>query len=209
MLVVLEGINGCGKSTILEFLSNKAEYIMKEYGLNTMFITGNPGSTAFSSIVRDFFVNTPPKDNLTAQMAFVAGLRDFFLQHKELITYPRNLVLCSRFTMSTVVYGLAQGVDIYKSQTLIHLAGLDIPHDTIFCDVSVGTASERLKKRTHKINKDVNINSLVQLRHFYEQVVPWWPYPVKRLNCEVDKDRMAHSAFHLLEGIINERLLVS
>jgi dTMP kinase len=138
MFITFEGIEGSGKTTQVEFLS---EYL-KSNGYNVLK-TREPGGTPLGESLRRVLLqkdlNVLPLSELLVFMAIRA-------QHVEEVIMPAlsggTVVLCDRFTDATYAYqGYGRGTDLGIIGTLNRLVTKGVtPNLTILidCDVDVG-----------------------------------------------------------------------
>lgn len=144
--VTLEGIDGSGKSTVLSHLAQA----LAERGYPVV-ATREPGGTAIGRAVRAVL--------LDVESAGMSPLCEAFLyaadraQHVAEVIRPAleagKLVLCDRFTDSTLVYqGSARGLDTAWLEDLCsQAAGGLLPDKTLLLDLPVEEGLERLSQR--------------------------------------------------------------
>jgi dTMP kinase len=106
--IVLEGIDGAGKSTHIEFI---AQTIRSAHGANVL-ITREPGGTPLAEKIRELVLHEP-MDVATEVLMVAAARRD----HVQRLIGPAlergDWVLCDRFIDSTRAYqGGGGGVDL-------------------------------------------------------------------------------------------------
>jgi len=142
--VTFEGLDGCGKSTQLE----KLAVVLRNSGI-PVITTREPGGTATGEKIRNVLL-----DSATAGLSPFAELALMFAsraQHIKEVIQPGlahgSVVLCDRFTDSTVAYqGYGRGLDLASLRTLDARArdglfpGLTFLLD---CPVAVGLARAR------------------------------------------------------------------
>ena len=109
MFISLEGIEGCGKTTQLEYLSSFLEDKGYPY-----VVTREPGGTAIGEKIRSILLDPESKDLVPAAelLLYMADRA----QHIDLVIRPQladgKIVLCDRYFDATVVYqGFARGLD--------------------------------------------------------------------------------------------------
>ena len=152
MFITLEGIEGCGKSTqsrlIKEFLESKKMTVLQ---------TLEPGGSALGVTLRKILLD-PKNDDIT-------GLTELFLyladrsQHISSIIKPAldrgEVVLCDRFSDSTVVYqGYGRGLDPKLLHQLNSVAVNSIwPDLTLLLDLEPEIGLKRALTRNLQENK--------------------------------------------------------
>lgn len=143
IFIVLEGGEGAGKSTLIEYL----EQAFIELGRNVT-IFREPGGTEFAENVRDVFFK---HENLSAQTS--AHIMNAQRQDNiEKIILPaladNHVVIADRFTASTLVY---QGIlnDQYEE---IKSIMIDLDAVTIFVDVRPEIGLQRIEENKRETN---------------------------------------------------------
>ena len=152
--LVLEGIDGCGKTTQLRQLADW----LPDSGLMpagaTLHLTREPGGTPLGRALRELLLNPPDESapSPTAELLLYAADR---AQHVERLIRPAlnrgDWVLSDRFSGSTIAYqGDGRGLDL---QTILDLeriatAGV-IPDLTFWLDLPL---QESLKRRGARID---------------------------------------------------------
>ena len=147
--ITLEGIEGLGKSTNLQFVT---EYLRNRG--KTVVTTREPGGTAVGERLRDVLLNSERgsvPDTCELLMMFAA--RD---AHLEQVIRPAlergDWVVCDRFTDATFAYqgggrGLAD--DVIESLQAIVQRGLT-PDLTLLLDASIEVSEQRRIDRGHR-----------------------------------------------------------
>ncbi len=145
MFISLEGIEGCGKTTQLEYLSSFLEDKGYPY-----VVTREPGGTAIGEKIRSLLLDPESKDLVPAAelLLYMADRA----QHIELLIKPQladgKIVLCDRYFDATVVYqGFARGLDTKFICNLHRLLFEDLKPDiTLLLDLPPRIGLERAWK---------------------------------------------------------------
>ena len=150
--VVLEGIDGCGKSTQLDALAAW----LPSSGLLApgceLVVTREPGGTALGRALRQLLLHPPDEaaPETTAELLLYAADR---AQHVQQLIAPAlaagHWVLSDRFSGSTAAYqGHGRGLPLALIDQLeqIATAGL-VPDLTLWLDLSLAEASRRRRDR--------------------------------------------------------------
>lgn len=145
MFISLEGIEGCGKTTQLEYLSSFLEDKGYPY-----VVTREPGGTAIGEKIRSILLDPESKDLVPAAelLLYMADRA----QHIELLIKPQladgKIVLCDRYFDATVVYqGFARGLDTKFIRNLHRLLFEDLKPDiTLLLDLPPRIGLERAWK---------------------------------------------------------------
>ena len=146
--VVLEGIDGCGKTTQLQALRQW----LPSSGLMapgaSLVVSREPGGTALGQALRELLLHPPQgvQPLPRAELLLYAADR---AQHVEALLLPAlqagDWVLCDRFTGSTAAYqGYGRGLPLALIDTLESLATGGLQADlTLWLDVSLAESRRR------------------------------------------------------------------
>ena len=127
--ISLEGVDGAGKTTHLEFLS---DYLVKRHF--TVLITREPGGTNTGEQLRSILLDaTEPIEPLTELLMMFAARAE----HVQKVIRPALLagtwVLCDRFTDATYAYqGGGRGIDSRHIEVLEGMTQGDLSPDLTF-----------------------------------------------------------------------------
>jgi dTMP kinase len=138
--ITFEGVDGAGKSTHLEWFTEK----LRQRGIDVL-LTREPGGTPLGEKLRDILLNQPMLAETEALLMFAARF-----EHVEQIIKPALLrgswVVSDRFSDASFAYqGGGRGVPAEKLEVLenwVH-AGFQ-PELTLLFDLSVEVARNRL-----------------------------------------------------------------
>jgi dTMP kinase len=146
--VVLEGIDGCGKTTQLEALRQW----LPTSGLippgARVIVSREPGGTALGQALRELLLH-PPDGTAPVPRAELLLYAADRAQHAETVLRPAldagDWVLCDRFTGSTAAYqGYGRGLDLGLIGALEYLATKGLRADlTLWLDVSLAESCRR------------------------------------------------------------------
>jgi len=146
LFITFEGIDGAGKSTQLRMLAAR----LREQGKGVLE-TAEPGGTSIGMQIRRILL-----DSSNVELAAVAELLLLFAsraQNVEEAILPALdqglIVLCDRFTDSTIAYqGAGRGLSIDTVLAIDRIAchGLT-PHLTLYLDIDVESALDRARAR--------------------------------------------------------------
>ncbi len=155
MLITFEGIEGCGKTTQIDFLKQQ----LTGRGLDVI-ATREPGGTAIGEAIRSIFLHCAHSNLLpTAELLLVTAAR---VQHVVEIIRPGllagTIILCDRFIDATVAYqGCAGGLGretVMRSHALF-VESL-MPDVTILLDCPVELGLERSRARNLATGRDID-----------------------------------------------------
>jgi len=146
--IVLEGIDGCGKTTQLEALRQW----LPGSGLlppgTRVIVSREPGGTALGQALRELLLH-PPDGTAPVPCAELLLYAADRAQHVETVLRPAlergDWVLCDRFTGSTAAYqGYGRGWPVTLLDTLETLTTSGLQADlTLWLDVSVSESCRR------------------------------------------------------------------
>lgn len=174
MFVVLEGIDGCGKTTQA---GSVAGWLSKTFGREGVVSTREPGGWAGGDVLR----------NLVLHRDFENPWSEWFLfmldrcEHVARVIAPAlragKVVVSDRYTPSTIAYQVLGNEDIPR-ETAEHvmktaqLIGLPKPDIVFFLDISVEDAQERLGSRAKRDSFDARGREYFErVRDGYETVM--------------------------------------
>ena len=144
--ITLEGIEGVGKTTNIEFLRG----LLEQKGIDVL-VTREPGGTPLAEEVRDVLLKARDEsmDPITESLLIFAART----QHVSTVIQPAlnegRWVLCDRYTDATYAYqGGGRGVALETLERLAEFAqGSLWPDLTIYLDAPVDQALARIANR--------------------------------------------------------------
>lgn len=142
--ITLEGIDGAGKSTHLNWL---AKYL-RHRGMNVL-VTREPGGTPLGEALREILLHQAMHLETEALLMFAARR-----EHLDKVIIPAlqdgTWVISDRFTDASFAYqGGGRGLDEARLKTLEHWVQQDLQPDlTLLFDVPVEVSRQRLSKNT-------------------------------------------------------------
>lgn len=169
-LIVLDGPDGCGKSTHSKLLAN----YLRNKGYRVLTIR-EPGGTLISEKIRRILLDTNNK-----QMTVPTELFLYMASRAQLVTElikpalaKGKIVICDRFISSTIVYqGIAGGINTSLIESMGKIATQNIKPDiTIILDVNPEDGLKRKKSKPDRMEKKVLAfhekvrNGFLQLAH--------------------------------------------
>ena len=143
--VTLEGGEGAGKSTNLEYLQRHLE----QAGYDIM-VTREPGGTALGERVRTLLLDPDSQIHADTELLLMFAARAQHLQEKVFPALKRGTwVLCDRFTDATYAYqGGGRGLDERRIEILEQWVQSGFqPYMTLLFDLPVETGLERAGRR--------------------------------------------------------------
>ncbi len=158
LFIVFEGVEGCGKS----FQSRKLYQNLKKNRIETI-LTREPGGTSSAELIRnlilkDYFKKNKKEkfDKYTDTLLYLAARNEHVLNKIKPALKKKQVVICDRFTDSTLayqVYGKKVNNNFIK---IIHkqILGNLKPNITFLLKVSAKSSKKRLSKRKSKNRYD-------------------------------------------------------
>ena len=148
-LITLEGVDGAGKSTHMEFIADA----LRARGRHVI-VTREPGGTDLAERVRASILQTPMAPGMETLLLFAARA-DHVVRVIEPALAVGTWVVCDRFTDATAAYqGAGKGVSLELIERLKELAhpGLE-PALTFVFDCPYEVAQERLSASRKKLDR--------------------------------------------------------
>jgi dTMP kinase len=188
LFITFEGVDGCGKSTQMRFLS---EYLMEECGINPV-LTREPGGCNISEKIRDLVLDIENKEmgDRTEALLYAAARA----QHVEEVIAPAvregRIVLCDRFIDSSLAYqGVGRGLGIEPVMDINRFAmGNMMPDKTFFLDFPPHLAFERMsKKRIHDRLETQEEAFYIMLYNGFVELSKLYPDRIVRIDASGDK----------------------
>jgi len=150
--ITFEGIDGCGKTTQFHMLSTW----LRDQGREVVE-TVEPGGTGIGQQIRRILLNPENFDlRPRAELLLYFASR---AQNVDQVIRPAleagKIVLCDRFTDSTLVYqGCGRGLDAKVVLELHEIACRGMkPDTTLLLDVDLATSINRAKRRNERLGK--------------------------------------------------------
>jgi dTMP kinase len=150
--VVLEGIDGCGKTTQVEALRQWLPHSGLLQPHQEVLVTREPGGTPFGRALRDLLLH-PPADQAPGERAelllYAADRAQHVVERIRPCLAAGHWVLSDRFTGSTAAYqGYGRGLPLETIRLLEAFAtdGLR-PHLTLWLDLPLEEALGRFRSR--------------------------------------------------------------
>lgn len=143
--LVLEGIDGAGKSTHLQFLANR----LREAG-QSVLITREPGGSSLAETLREIVLHSP-MDGLTELLIIFAARRDHLRQTIWPALERGQWVISDRFTDSTRAYqGTARGLPSSLIEAMAQAVEAEGrgPDHVFYFDLPAEVAAKRRRDRS-------------------------------------------------------------
>ena len=181
--ITLEGIEGAGKSTSVQFL---AEYLRSK-GVD-FILTREPGGTEIAEKIRQIILahHQEPMHPDTEMLLYFAGRAQHFNQVILPALQRGQWVICDRFTDASYAYqGGGRGISQEKIAALEQWVQGDLrPDYTLLFDVAVSIGLNRIKKNRVLDRFEVEKES------FFERV----------RDCYLERARKEPKRFHIIDA---------
>jgi dTMP kinase len=189
--ITLEGVEGSGKSTIINFIKDSLETSGRK-----VVVTREPGGIDISEQIRSVILdkNNTKMEGRTEALLYAAARRQHLVEKVIPSLNEGNIVLCDRFVDSSLAYqGYARGLGIDEVFSVNKFAIGDLMPDlTLYLDLDPQIGLNRIaKNKGREINRlDLEeINFHIKVREGYEEVLKMFPERIIRIdaNQEVGK----------------------
>jgi len=211
MFLAFEGIEGSGKTTIMERM---AEHLHKQ-GLSVR-MTREPGGTAFGRELRRLLLDTRSA-TFSTQAELLLFLADR-AQHLQEVVMPAlgegTMLLCDRYAASTLAYqGYGRGMPLDQITRLIEFATGGLwPDMTLLFDLPVELGLARARERSREEGAEVtegrfeaeNLNFHQRVRTGYLELAAQHPKRYAIVDASVPTDAVLQQAL----GLVRARLAV-
>jgi len=209
IFITFEGPEGSGKSTQLRMLGKKLR------GQNRPVLeTAEPGGTPIGMQIRRVLLDAKNQELCpTAELLLMFAAR---AQNVDQAILPAlasgHVVLCDRFTDSTLVYqGAARGLgaEVVYDVDRIACRGL-VPDLTLVIDIDVDTGlarAHRRNQRTQDVETRLDEQSLEfhrKVRAAYHQLAEDEPKRVKLIDGSHEEDKVAQAVLKAVEPLLAE-----
>lgn len=151
VFVILEGIDGCGKTTQINLLN---DYYLKN-GYDVV-ITREPGGLISAEQIRNVILYNNDLDSITETLLFMAARRLNYTKIVAPALAKDKLVICDRFIDSTIVYQSILGS--VPKNTIMTLNNIAIdrqnPDISIILDIDPETAYSRVNSNADRADRN-------------------------------------------------------
>ena len=155
LLIVLEGIDQCGKTTISKLLKNKLE----ELNLKTIIQTFPDKSTLIGNVINSYLQGNTKLSPQESHLLYSLNRHEkkSFMEEK---LYNGYNIICDRYIFSGITYSLANGLDYnFSLNTEQYLIKPDL---TFYFDISITETNKRRKTLKTDIYETSNFQTKVK-----------------------------------------------
>ncbi len=170
LFITLEGIDGCGKSSIMNEIKKYLSQHNREF-----VVTRDPGGTNIADQIRAVILdpkNTEMNDK-TEAMLYASSRCQMFHEVIEPALSMGKVVLADRYIDSSFVYqGIGRGIGIEKILELNSFVTHRMPDLTIFIDVSPEVTIPRITKNRDELDRleSLDISFFMDVYNAYREV---------------------------------------
>ncbi len=202
LFITLEGIEGAGKSTVIDFIEN----FITSSGYDVVK-TREPGGTAIGEQIREILLNKN-NDKLTddTELLLIFAAR---AQHLSEIILPNltsnKIVLCDRFIDASYAYqGAGRGIEQSKINLLENWVMPDIKPDlTFLLDLDPKIAFERRNKRSDADRfESEDIHFFEKIRQYYLERAENEPERFRVINSELSLEDVQEQIKNILKDMV-------
>jgi dTMP kinase len=198
--IVLEGIDGSGKTTQIQIL----EEALKKKNI-PMFLTKNPTDHPIGKMIREVLSGAQKIPATARQYLFCA---DRVVQEEEIIAHLKEggTVISDRYFWSSVAYGMADK-DVKDERLLTAYSILSfynefiLPDLTIFLDVDVDTAVSRFSTK-EKLEIYENKKFITKVKDNYDFLLKKFPEEFTVLDSRKDLETVSREIIKKVEEIL-------
>jgi dTMP kinase len=205
VLITVEGVEGCGKSTHCRRLAER----LRGRGLEVV-LTSEPDGTALGVAIRALFeAEGPPPTPLTQTFLFMAARQ----QHVTQVIRPAlgrgAVVISDRYADATVAYqGFGQGMDVQTIRDLNALAtGGVLPDLTIVLDLDPAVGMARIGGRSLDAFERMDLGFHKRVREGYLEIARAEKNRVVVVKADQEKDALAADVARVVDEFLARREL--
>ena len=198
--ITFEGIEGAGKSTLIEFI----EKFLLEKGCRVIK-TREPGGTKIGEQIREILLNNKNYIEDDAELLLMFAAR---AQHIKEVIFPalesKHIVLCDRFTDASYAYqGGGRGIEATKIKLLEKLTGDLTPDLTILLDLDVNVGMKRTVNRgkTDRFESEDSV-FFEKIRECYLEIAEDNPQRFRIINAEKPIESVKEQAIVILKDYL-------
>lgn len=206
MFITFEGVEGCGKSSIINYVYQE---LIKEN--KKIILTREPGGVKISEDIRNIILDKSNTnlDKRTETLLFAASRRQHLVEKVWPALANKTIVLCDRYIDSSLAYqGIANEVGMDEVLNVNMFATENtLPDYTILLDLDPIIGLERINKNS---NREVNRIDLKQIsfhekvRNGYLLLAKKYPERIIVINANNSFDIVKNEVLQVIREKINE-----
>ena len=201
--ITIEGIDGCGKTTVTALL---VKQLINE-GYDVVH-TREPGGIDIAEQIRSVILDpsNTTMDARTEALLYAASRRQHLVEKVIPSLYAGKLVICERFLDSSLAYqGVARGIGMEAIWKINEFAiESHMPDITLLLDVDVQTAMRRMADRQGKDRLDQESMDFHHKVHdAFEQIASMYPQRIKKIDANRSIDRVVKTMRDKLDEVFH------
>ncbi|HHW36366.1 MAG TPA: dTMP kinase [Bacillales bacterium] len=204
-LITLEGVEGSGKSTLINYVKDFLEYRGK-----SIVVTREPGGIDIAEQIRSVILDkkNTKMDGRTEALLYAAARRQHLVEKIIPSLNEDKFVLCDRFIDSSLAYqGYARGLGIDEVLSINEFAiGKFMPNLTLYLDLDPQVGLSRIRKnREREVNRldleEMNFHNKV--KEGYEEVLAKFPDRIVR----IDANQEIENVFSDIKKVLIDKIM--
>ncbi|VXD13928.1 dTMP kinase [Planktothrix paucivesiculata] len=203
-LIVFEGVEGAGKTTQMQRIQARLQGLID----TPIVITREPGGTLLGQELRRLLLEyqgEEPIQNRAELLMYAADRAQHVQGFLKPLLYQGNIVLCDRYTDSTVAYqGYGRGLDLSLIDQLNQIATQGLESDlTLWLDVDVemGLARTRTRGKMDRMEQ-ANLEFHQRVQQGFKQLAQTHPDRIIPINGMLNLDVVTET----IQSILIEKL---
>ncbi len=197
LLVVLEGLDGAGKSTIAKGLAKA----LKAKGLKVS-LTCEPTSGEWGQKIREHLCSGSKISPQALAELFLRDRREHVVKEILPMLEKGHVIICDRYYLSTMAYQGACGLEIEEIKRK-NETWAPIPDVVIYLDIPVKIGLERLQNNTfYKPEMFEKEEFLEQVSQMYENILKYFRH--EKIDATLDKNIVLEKCLDKLLNYIEE-----
>ena len=204
-LITLEGVEGSGKSTLINYVKDFLEYRGK-----SIVVTREPGGIDIAEQIRSVILDkkNTKMDGRTEALLYAAARRQHLVEKIIPSLNEDKIVLCDRFIDSSLAYqGYARGLGIDEVLSINEFAiGNFMPNLTLYLDLDPQVGLTRIRKnKEREVNRldleEMNFHNKV--KEGYEEVLVKFPNRIVR----IDANQEIENVFSEIKKVLIDKIM--
>lgn len=206
--ISVEGIDGAGKSTHLEFICN----YLKAKGIESI-VTREPGGTDVGEMLRDILLHSRHNIHHITELLLMFASRQELIHNVIMPHLERGVwVIADRFIDASIAYqGVGRKIGINKVRQIASLLEPNLQTDITFLfDVTLATALRRVAKdgKQDRIEREEE-GFFASIKQAYLELAKAEPQRIKILNTDKTKEETRASIGTYLDKFLAQKQFVS
>ncbi len=200
--IVFEGGEGVGKTTQLHRLQHwlvnhpRVQQLQSQGAIAQVQVTREPGGSELGQSIRQLLLenHAEPVTDRTELLLYAADRAHHVAQYLHPALDQGNLVLCDRYTDSTVAYqGYGRGIDLALIDQLNQIATAGLVSDlTLWLDAPLAISRERMTQRGNRDRMEqASLDFHQRVHDGFAALAQAHPQRIVRIDASGDPDTVA------------------